>query len=329
MIFLLTLLVVPFAYLVVVVTLVIRKDPRGLGLSLLFFALSVATGAWAILQSLSSTAGIGFLGIPLIGGLAGFLGLAFGRYRASPDLGRKIVAWLGLVAALLLFSFNIAQGVQTRTKNRVRQDKQAEFSAEVGRDRELIAAELKKNPGHERAYLDSSIKARINDRAFLLAALPNDSVPPGILDSLANSQDLGIALEAVRNPNTTGETLARVYRTKTYPDYFFQALAAHKHTPPEILSELYHRPRSVTGLDIWFAGNPSTPTEILNEIARTTSDQHVVNAMLGNPALDCALLSKLASNLMKRQNRNADNPEVARVSELVPVLCEKQSTQPT
>ena len=323
--FLLALLGVPFAYLVVVVTLAIRNDPRGLGLSLLFFAASIASGVWSILQSRSSTAGLGFLAIPLIGGLSGFLGLAFGRWRGSPEPVRKGMAWVALAGALLIVSFNIAQGAQTRTKNRVRDDKQAEFSAEVSRDREGIRAALKANPGRERAYLDSSIKARMNDRAFLFAALPNDSVSPDILDSLANSNDLGIALEAVRNPNATGETLARVYRTKSYPDYFFQALAAHRHTPPEIMRDLYHHPRTITGLDVWFAGNPSTPHEILDEIASNTKDSYVANALLGNPALDCATLSRLASNLMKRQNRDADNAEVARVTTLVPTLCERKS----
>jgi len=323
--FLLALLGVPLAYLVVILRLaVMKRDPRGLGLSLFFFSAAVATGVWAILQSRASTAGIGFLGIPLLGGLAGFLGLAFGRWRTETEPGRKIAAWLGLAGALVLVSFNIAQGAQTRSKNRVRDDKQAEFSAEIGRDRDSIAAALKQNPGRERAFLDSSIRARIDDRAFLLAALPNDSISPELLDTLAGSDDLNIALEAVRNPNTTSETLARVYRTKTYPDYFFQALAAHHNTPPDVLGDLFHRPRTITGLDIWFAGNPSTPKEILSEIARTTGDRHVANALLNNAALDCSLLTQLATNLMKRQNRDADNPEVARVTDLVPVLCEKQ-----
>ncbi len=327
MLFLLALLGIPCAYLVVVVVLVFRGDARGIGLSLFFFAASVASGVWAILQSRSSTAGIGFLGIPLLGGLAGFLGLAFGRWRVAPEPAKKALAWVGLAGALLLVSFNIAQGAQTRARNRVRDDKQAEFSAEVSRDRDSISAALKQNPGRERAYLDSSIRARMNDRAFLLAALPNDSISPEILDTLANSNDMGIALEAVRNPNTTSETLARVYRTKSYPDYFFQALAAHRNTPPEILRELYTRPRTISGLDIWFAGNPSTPKEILTQIARTTNEPHVANALLGNPALDCGLLTQLAANFMKRQNRDADNPEVARITQMVPVLCEKKPAQ--
>jgi len=316
---------VPLAYLIVVVTLLARRSPAGLGLSLLFFATAVTTGAWAILQSRSSTAGIGFLGIPLIGAAAGFFGLAFGRWRTSAAAERQVTAWIGLALALLLVGYNLSAGVRTRGRNGVNDQRQAAHSAEIARDREMIGAALKQNPSRQGAYLDSSIRANINDRAFVLAALPNDSISPGILDTLANSQDLGIALEAVRNPGTTAETLTRVYRTKSYPDYFFQALAAHHHTPPEILRDLYGRPRTISGLDIWFAGNPATPREILQDISQKSDDRHVIAALLENPSIDCRLLTDLAVNLMKRQNRDADNPNVARVSELVPSVC-KTST---
>jgi hypothetical protein len=231
-----------------------------------------------------------------------------------------------LALALLLVGYNISAGVQTRGKNSVNDQRQAEHSAAIARDREMIAAALKQNPGRQRTYLDSSIRANMNDRAFILAALPNDSISPEILDTLASSPDLGIALEAVRNPITTSETLARVYRTRSFPDYFFQALAAHRHTPPEILRDLYSRPRTIGGLDIWFAGNPGTPREILQDISRKSNDRQVIAALLENPSIDCPLLTDLAVNLMKRQNRDADNPNVARVSELVPSVC-KTSTK--
>ena len=324
---LLGLLGVPLFYLLTVCVLLFRRDPRGLGLSLLFFAAAIATGVWAILQSRSSTAGIGFLGIPLVGGLGGFLGLAFGRYRSSAELQHRIGAWIGLAGALLLVSFNIAQGAQTRAKNSVRDDKQAEFSAAIARAKEMITADLQQNPSRQRVYLDSSIRANMNDPAFLLAALPNDSISPEILDTLASSDDLNIALEAVRNPATKSATLERVYRTKSYPDYFFQALAAHRNTPPAVLNELYHRPQTVTGLDIWFAGNPATPHDILQTIAATNTSQHVLMALLGNPALDCGLLSAVASNVMKKQNRDADDPTVQRVTELVPEKCDRTPVQ--
>jgi hypothetical protein len=321
MIFLLGLVGVPIAYLVVLITLLVRREPRGVALSVLFCAASVATGVWAITQSRSSTAGIGFLGIPLLGALGGFLGLTFGRYRPSADASRRVGAWAALAGALLLVAFNVGQGLQTKTKNRVRDGRQAAYSAEIARDREVIAAGLKENPGRERAWIDSAIRARMKDDAFLLAALPNDSVSPELLDTLANSPGLNIALEAVRNRNTRGETLERVYRTKSYPDYFFQALAAHQNTPSNVLLELYRRPRTIMNLDIWFAGNPASPRDILGDIARTATDRNVIGALLENPSLDCATLSQLAVNLMKHQNRDADNPSVMRLNERLPTVC--------
>jgi len=262
----------------------------------------------------------------MLGALGGFLGLAFGRYRTSTDRGRRIGAWLGLAGTLALVAFNISGGLKEKTKNRGRDATQAAFSAQISRDRDTITAALKQNPGQERAWLDSSIRTRMTDRAFLLAALPNDSVSPEILDTLANSPDLNIALEAVRNPNTRAETLEHVYRTKSYPDYFFQALAAHRHTPPNVLLELYRRPRTITMLDIWFAGNPSTPHEILDQISRTATDRSIIGALLENPSLDCGMLTHVAVTLMKRQNRDADNPSVARLSELTPTVCPNKAT---
>lgn len=316
----------PIAYLAVLIALLVRRQPKGIALSVLFCAASVAAGIWAIDQSRSSTAGIGFLGIPLLGALGGFLGLAFGRYRSSPEPARRVGAWAGLAVGVLVVALNIREGVQTKSKNQVRDDRQAAYSAEIARDREMIAAALKENPGRERAWLDSSIRTRIKDDAFLLAALPNDSMSPELLDSLANSPGLGIALEAVRNPNTRAETLERVYRTKSYPDYFFQALAAHRHTPPNVLLELYRRPGMMTGLAIWFAGNPASPKEILGDIARTATDRSVIGALLENSALDCGTLTQLAVNLMKEQNRDADNPNVMRLNERLPTVC-RNTTQ--
>ena len=301
--------------------LLVRKERRGLILSLLFAAAVVMSAVWAMDQSRSSTRGLAFLGFPLMATLGGFLGLAFGRYRTSIDLPQRIGAWLGLAGALALVGFNISGGLKEKSKNRGRDATQAAFSAEISRDRDSIATALKQNPGREQAWLDSGIRTRMTDRAFLLAALPNDSVSPDILDTLANSPDLNIALEAVRNPNTRPETLEHVYRTKSYPDYFFQALAAHHHTPPNVLLDLYHRPQTITGLDIWFAGNPSTPHEILDQISRTATDRSVIGALLENPSLDCGMLTHVAVTLMKRQNRDADNPSVARLSELTPTVC--------
>src|SRR5205814_6064864 len=103
-----------------------------------------------------------------------------GRWRSSSEPARKIGAWVGLAGALLLVVFNISQGAQTRSKNRTNDNKWAAQSAEIARDRKMIDSSLKLNAGRERTYLDSSIRARMNDRDFLIAAIPHDSISPGL-----------------------------------------------------------------------------------------------------------------------------------------------------
>jgi hypothetical protein len=321
MMFFLWMVGLPLGYLALLVGLLSKKDSRGIGVSLLLFAATMATGYWAITQSHASTAGIGFLFLPSISAVAGVLGLAFGRYRSAPEPPFRIGAWICIAAALVVVSCNVAQGAKSRATNRIRDDYQDRFSAEIARDREEIDAALAANAGRQRAWLDSSIRARMSDGAFLLAALPHESISPAVLDTVATVNDLNIALEAIRNPNASGSTLERVYRGKQYPDYFFQALAAHRNTPPAVLRELFNRPRTITGLDIWFAGNPSTPRDILDQIARTTTERSVISQLIENPGTDCGILTKVAVNLMKTQNRDADDPNVARLNELLPTKC--------
>jgi hypothetical protein len=222
-----------------------------------------------------------------------------------------------------IVSYSIVQGNKTKAKNRVIDDKQVAYSAALARARDTVEAELTQNRGHERAWLDSSIGAHGNDRAFVMAALHSDSISPAVLDTLANSQDLGVVLEALRNPSTQAATLERVYRTTKYPTYFAQAIVSHPNTPPAILREMYRGPKAVPGQEIAFAGNPSAPREILEDIARTSSNRSVISQLLYNPSLDCALLTEIGANL-RRQNRDAKDSNVARVAYLEPTLCAKK-----
>jgi hypothetical protein len=311
----------PIAYLATLVILVAKRDARGVPLSLAFCAAAVASLIWAIDQSRSSTAGIGYLGVPFVAALGGFFGLAFARWRTSSQTPQRIGAWLALAGLLLVVALNVAEGSKTRAKNSLRDDKQAEFSAQVARDREQIDAALKQNAGRERQYLDSSIMARMSDRAFLLAALPHDSISAQVLDTVASSADIGITLEAIRNPNASAETLTRIYKTHTYPDYFFQALAAHHNTPPEILRNLHRNPGVISGIDMWLAGNPATPKDVLEEIARTATDPHVIAQLLENPSLDCGLLTQVGVRLTKAPQRDPPDPNVMRATERLPDVC--------
>jgi hypothetical protein len=310
----------PVAWLILLVSLLVRKSPRGIVVSVVFFILAAGSALWAITQSRSSTAGIGFLALPLIGAIGGLLGLMFGRWRSSTDAGRSVGALAGLGGAVLLIAWNIREATRTIAKNEVRDQAQVTHSAEIDRNRALIAAGLGRNEHRQGAYIDSSIRTRMTDRAFLIAALENDSVSPAILDTLATSGDLGIALQAVRNPGTSRATLRRIYLTHSNPDYFFQALAAHPNTPPEIIREIYTRPRTITGLDGWFARNPGTPRDVLDKIANTSASTWAISQLLQNPALDCPLLEQAARNLQAKPSDSATSV-AAQIEELRPSVC--------
>lgn len=320
--FFLGLIAVPIAYLVIIVTLLAKRTARGVGVSLLFCALAAGSAYWAIMQSRASTAGIGIIGLPFIGSLGGLAGLAFGRWRSSPEHTHSVAAFLGLGGAVVLIAFNVREGIRTQTKNTSRDQTQAQHSEEIARDRALISAGLGANENRQRAYLDSSIRAHMKDRAFLLAALENDSISPVILDSLATSDDLGIALQAVRNPNTGRATLRRVYLTHTNPDYFLQALAGHPNTPPEIIREIYTKPRTIIGLDGWFARNPATPRDVLEKIATTTTSTWALSQLPENPAVDCALLDQAERNLGAMRSDSASRA-AKQLEEARPTVCAK------
>ncbi len=316
------LVAVPIAYLVLLVSLLAKKSPRGIAISLLFCALAAGSAYWAITQSRSSTAAIGFIGLPFVGALGGFLGLAFGRWRTSTEHTHSVAAFVGLAGAVLLVAFNVQEGTKTVARNESRDEKQAAHTEEIERDRALISAALGQNENRQRAWLDSSIRTRMSDRAFLIAAVENDSVSPQILDSLANSNDLGIALQAVRNPSTDRSTLRRVYLTHSYPDYFFQAIAGHPNAPPEIIRDIYTRPRTITGLDGWFARNPATPRDVLDKISRTSTSTWAISQLLQNPVVDCTLLDQAARNLRATPSDSATQV-AAQLEEVRPTVCAK------
>ncbi len=157
-----------------------------------------------------------------------------------------------------------------------------------------------------------------------MAALHSDSISPAVLDTLANSPDLGVALETLRNRARRRATLERVYRTHTNPGYFAQAVASHPNTPPALLREIVPGPRKqLRGWTFAFAGNPGAPREILEDIAQKTTSSSAIGVLLYNPSLDCGLLNEIEANL-KRQNRDPKDSNVVRVAYLEPTLCVKK-----
>ncbi|HEX9083933.1 MAG TPA: hypothetical protein VF836_04270 [Gemmatimonadaceae bacterium] len=312
---------IPVAYLFIVTKRILARDTCGVPLSLLFFAATAVTAVWAIGQSRAGWADIGYVGVPVEAALAAFLALPFRRLKNAPIRSRRILAWLSLAASVLIVVFNVAQGTQIASANRADDAYDEAQFGQFTRDENLIAGALKQNPGRERAWLDSSIRTRMNDSVFLSVALANDSISPGLLDTLTGSRFQPVALRAISNQGTSGETLARIFRAHSDSDLFVHAVAANHHTPSHILREIYRRPHNTNGIEISLAGNPATPRDVLRGLARSATYPETIQMLLRRETLDCPLLREVAAYLAGKGQPLARDYNVARLNEVTPKLC--------
>jgi hypothetical protein len=318
---LVTLLLLPLMYAAALFTLWINRRRESLGLSLALFGVTIAVGYWAILQSRSSTAAIGVIFLPILASASGALVLAYGALRRSQHALWRGLGLLALLAATAPAAIEINGARRTRELNARRDDDQAR------RDRTLAAyrVELDTLLDHagDRAddTLDVLLRLRARDREFVLAALERDAISTTVLDSFARSKDLGIALQAMQNRKTSTAALVDVYRSSDYPAYFFQALAAHPNTPPQIMREIRGvRPAPILGLDIWFAGNEAAPGDILLDIARTSQSIDVIRVLLRNASLDCAELDAASNGPALAAHAN-DDDSIEQIRTRRPALC--------
>jgi len=265
--FALGMLFVPFLSMAVLIWLVINKRWDGIGLAIFFFVLFIVAGYSAISKSRSSTAAIGIIFLPFYGAVAGTLGWAFGNLKGSDKRPVRLLGWVCLLGAVSLVVLMIVDGRKTGQRNAQRDAKQRAMDIEFAEDCTAIQAMLQTNRGHEAEVLNPLIADRINDRSFVIAALQQPFVSADLLDRLSDSKDLGIETQVARNPNCRGETLARLYRTSSYPPYLYQAMACNPRTPPDILRDIYHHRQIITGLERCFTNNPSTPKDILDDLA--------------------------------------------------------------
>lgn len=317
---------IPVAYVIAVVILFVTGRRRGLAVSLLFSALAVVVGLWAIMLSRSSTAAIGILFLPFAGVVAGALGWLFRNLQTSSRTAFRLLSWGCLVGACAVIAQEISQGMQTLALNQSRDNQQEARAARIEHNQARITALLAQNQGRESAVIDQLIRDSDNDPEMVLPALQSAFASPDTLDRFARKDDLSLTLAAVRNPNCRAETLARIYRTHVHPFYFYQALAAHPHTPPDILREMHGNPGVIAGLDIWFARNPATPADLLLGLTNTR-DINVVQSLLQNPSLNCDLLGRTRAALA-RSSRPTDSYSTGRMAELDQALCATSPSQP-
>jgi len=304
------LIALPIAYLAWLGALAIKHRGREVSVSLLACAITIAVGAWAILQSRASTAGIGFIFLPILGCAAGGLVLAYLASRRAQSGIVRTVGLAALVAAAVPAVAALRGGRASIARNQSRDADQVRRDSAYARHRVRLDTVLAGSGDRAADTLEALAREHAADRELVLAVLERPEAPATLLDTFAHSPDLGIALQAIRNPNAQPETLERIYRTHQYRDYFLQALAAHANTPPAILREIRAlRPAPITGLDIWFAGNRSTPTDVLLDVARTSESIDAVRTLLQHPALDCGMIEGVARGPALRAH--ADDADVA------------------
>ena len=292
---LLTILALPFAYVAWMVTLLVKRRPAGVALSLLAAAITFSLGAWEIRQSRSSTAAIGFVFLPTLAGVAGSLAYAFAASRSAQNRTLRMLGVVALAASVLPAVIAFRGGRSTIARNASRDADQARRDSAYAIYRARFDPMLATSGDRATDTLQALLRTNRDDRELVLAALERPQVPATLLDTFARSPDLGIALQAVRNINASPETLERIYRTHQYRDYFLQALAEHPNTPAPILREIHAlRPAPITGLDIAFAGNPSAPADVLLDLARTSESIEAMRTLLRHPALDCGMIEGIA-----------------------------------
>ena len=297
-----------------------RKRYRGLALGVSLCVLTILIGLWAIFQSRSSTAAVGILFLPFYAMFSGGMAWLYRNLMHSERKFLRGLGWLCLSLALAVPGWLVYSGFDTIALNRSRDAQHQANLADMERNRQSIKTALSDNPGRETDIVESLIAEHTGNRNYLLPLLESRFVTPSTVDRLADSDDLGIALSALRHPACPPATLVRIYRTHSYPDYFFQAIASHHNTPPDILVDLYRRPATIMGLDRSFASNPATPRDILLEIATTTKENFVVQQLLQNPKFDCTLLGPIDAAL-NRSERPTDSYSRARLAELQSGLC--------
>jgi hypothetical protein len=266
MLFLSPFLLLPILCLVVWSTLAVRRRWTAVSFSVAMCAATLIAGFWSILQSRSSTAGIGLLFLPGVASLSALPAAAFAAWRVSTRRGMRAASLVALIASIVAPTAVVFSGFENRAKNARADRAYAEDERAIAANRVRIAALLRAQPGEEESVLSAEIAAHRHDRTVLIPALETAFVPEDMLDALSRESDLGIVLMVANNRRTRAETLEHIDRRATYPPYFFQALAANPHTPQPVLRELAHRSSENSGIAPALTHNPSTPPDVLNAI---------------------------------------------------------------
>lgn len=300
----LSFLFVPIVLIILWISALARNRKTGLAISALFFLLTCGIGFWSITQSRSSTAGIGILFLPFYGCVSGAFAWGFAILRKSSDVKRKSGAWLLLLMGFGVNSYLLYSGFQTIHLNKDRDLKQKARNESIEKNKKWIKENLILHQGQEEAWLESLVQEKKDDETFLLSILDQPELSTKTLDSLAEHKEMGVMLQVARHPKTSSATLEKIYATKQYPEYYYQALAMNTNTPPDILQKLHDHPSYMTNLDQNLAQNTSIKKETLLQIAQAKKVRTLWN-VISNPVCDCDVI-KVIGDRMDRSKLEDD-----------------------
>ena len=270
---------------------------------LVAFSLFLLLGTYSILQSRSSTAGIGFIFLPIIALVPGLIGVALGKAhrtflqarQAQPPSGsRRNMIMLGVVL-LLPFVWQVYATLDTMSRNNARDAESAHQTAAIKENTQELARLLSASPGKESDIL-SQTAAQTTDRTMLISIAASPFASADLLETLSRSTDFGVVLSVVRNKNTASKTLEWVYKNHHYPPYFYMDLSGNPNTPAAILHELYGKRGENNGITMSLASNPRLPNDILTKLS-LEQDKYVLRNILDRPQLTCAQVSNVVSSV--------------------------------
>ena len=305
MIILILFWIVPLIFAIVALFLSIKRNStwrRAGQYGLAGFGLFLLLGTYAILQNRSSTAGLGFIFLPIFGLAPGLIGLALGKvhnnyllarqaHRLTKSYSRNMIM-LG-VLLLMPFAWQVYSILGTLSKNKARDIESARQSMAINENTKELASLLSANPGKESNIL-SQRAAQTNDRTVLIPIAKNTFASADLLETLSRSTDFGVVLTVVRNKNTTSKTLEWIYKNHRYPKYFYVSLSGNPNTPDTILRELYDKRARNSGIAWNLARNPILPDDILTKLTHE-HNKYVLRDILNRPHLSCEQVNNVVS----------------------------------
>jgi hypothetical protein len=240
----------------------------------------MAAGTYHIFISRGSTAGIGFLFIPVYSLLPAFVGAVGVAFARQPAMGYRILGGLVLTAWIPMAGLTLQGILETRQTN-------AERDAQVKSQREAYLRyqkQLQEQPERYTAPMLLALLETQPDRAFLLAVAAWKEAPDAVLEKLVDQDDGGVLLSLLRHPRTPMAAIEKAVRLNGR-HYFSYDLAANPTTPKAVLLALVGDRSRPVPMGRALMQNPNTDCDVLRtfleiEPGAMTRDQEQTHAMV-------------------------------------------------